>query len=163
MTEKSARIIPPGSYPQMLSRADAARAMRTLRAPETAARAALVMENSRPALRAAVLALVARMEQAGADMARVHETVREIRGMAETAGLASTGRIAEVLCRYMDDMARIGHPPDQTITALHVSAIARAARAEKDDARMGERVAAELAALVSRKLTEARGGPGAQP
>lgn len=157
MTAKTAQIILPDAYPQMLSRADAARAMRTLRAPETTARAAQAMESSKPALREAVLALVAGMEQAGGDMARMHEAVREIRGLAETAGLASTGRIAEILCRYLDDMVRIGQPPDAAIAALHVSAIARAARAEKDDARMGDTVAAELAALVSRKLAEARG------
>lgn len=160
MTRKTAQIILPGAYPQMLSRGDAARAMRTLRAPETTARAALAMENSKPALREAVLALVAGMEQAGTDTARVHETVREIRGLAETAGLAATGRIAEILCRYMDDMTRTGQPPDRTILALHVSAVARAARTEKDDARMGEAVAAELAALVSHKLRKSAAEPG---
>jgi hypothetical protein len=39
---------------------------------------------------------------------------------------------------------------------LHATAIARAARAEDDDVRTGEKVAAELAALVARRLAEAR-------
>ena len=39
--------------------------------------------------------------------------------------------------------------------ALHVAAIARAARAEEDDVQMGEVVAAELDALVKRRLAEA--------
>jgi len=38
--------------------------------------------------------------------------------------------------------------------ALNASAIARAARAEDDDVQMGEIVAAELAALVARRLSE---------
>ncbi len=55
----------------------------------------------------------------------------------------------------MDDMDRAGKPLDTTIVALHASAIARAARAEEDDVRMGGKVAAELAALVARRLAEA--------
>jgi hypothetical protein len=39
--------------------------------------------------------------------------------------------------------------------ALNVSAIGRAARAEDGDAEMGDIVAAELAALVARRLSEA--------
>ena len=55
----------------------------------------------------------------------------------------------------MDDMLRIGKAADATIVALHVSAIAQAARAEHDDVTMGEMVATELAALVTRRLTDA--------
>jgi hypothetical protein len=39
--------------------------------------------------------------------------------------------------------------------ALHVAAIARAARAEESDGEIGEMVASELAALVARRLSEA--------
>jgi hypothetical protein len=53
-------------------------------------------------------------------------------------------------------MYRIGKPMDTMIVKLHVSAIARAARAEDDDVKMGDVVAAELAALVARRLAEAR-------
>jgi hypothetical protein len=86
-------------------------------------------------------------------MTRVHETVHEIRGFAETVGLVTTGRIADILCRYMDDMKRAGKPLDGPIVTLHVAAIARAARAEEDDAAMGDVVAAELASLVTRRLS----------
>jgi hypothetical protein len=127
--------------------------MRTLRSAETAARAQVAMEASIPPMRAAILRYVDEMEQAAGDMKKLFEIAHEIRGFGETAGLITTGRIAEILCRYMDDMTRIGKPFDSTIIALHASAIARAARAEEDDVRMGEVVAAELAALVARRLS----------
>ena len=73
-----------------------------------------------------------------------------------TAGLAATGRIAEGLCRYLDQMDEIRVAAEVSVTMLHVSAIARAARAEDEATRMSEVVAAELAALVNRKLTEAK-------
>ena len=112
-----------------------------------------VKKVRRAPMRAAILGYVAEMETAGAAMATVHEKVHEIRGFAETAGLVTTGRIADILCRYMDDMERAGKPLDSHIVTLHVAAIARAARAEDGDAAMGDAVAAELAALVSRRLS----------
>jgi len=113
------------------------------------------MEAAMPPMRVAILRYVDELEQAGADMTLLFAKAHEIRGFAATAGLTTTGRIAEILCRYMDDMARIAKPLDATIVALHASAIARAARAEHDDVRMGEIVAGELAALVARRLSEA--------
>jgi hypothetical protein len=106
-------------------------------------------------MRAAILRYVEEMEAAGRDLKKLFAIAHEIRGFAETAGMITTGRIAEILCRYMDDMERVGKPLDTTIVALHASAIARAARAEEDDVRMGAKVAAELAALVARRLAEA--------
>ena len=138
-----------------MSRQDAARAMTTLRAATTAEKAAIAMEQAVPPMKAAILQYVCELEDAGADQALVFDKVHEIRGMAETAGLVTTGRIADILCRYMDDMLRIGKAADATIVALHVSAIAQAARAEHDDVTMGEMVATELAALVTRRLTDA--------
>jgi hypothetical protein len=91
-------------------------------------------------------------------MKRLFELAHEIRGFAETAGLVTTGRISEILCRYMDDMERIGKPLDATIVTLHVAAIARAARAEDDSVRNGQAVASELAALVARRLSEVEQG-----
>ena len=44
---------------------------------------------------------------------------------------------------------------DPAIVILHVAAIARAARAEEDDAKMGDVVSAELNALVKRRLSDA--------
>ena len=149
---KQAQMIAPDAYPQMMNRQDAASAMRTLRSSQTAARAAIAMESCIPAMKAAILQYVAEMEAAGGDMHKIFAAVHEIRGFAETAGLATTGRIAEILCRYMDDMERLGKPLDAHLVELHVSAIVRAARAEKDDIELGEVVAAELAALVARKL-----------
>lgn len=149
---KQAQMISPDAYPQMLSRQDGARAMRTLRSSQTAVRAAVAMEACIPPIKAAVLQYVAEMESAGADMPRIFSRVHEIRGFAENAGLVTTGRIADILCRYMDDMERLGKPLDTHLVELHVSAIARAARAEEDDVKLGEMVAAELAALVARKL-----------
>jgi hypothetical protein len=51
-------------------------------------------------------------------------------------------------------MGRAEHEVEPAIVALHVSAICRAARAEDEATRMGETVAAELSALVSRKIRE---------
>jgi hypothetical protein len=150
-----AQFIDPDAYPQMLSKPEAARALLNLRSAETAARAQVAMEAAIPPMRAAILRYVDEMEQAGLDLKKLFAIAHEIRGFAETAGMITTGRIAEILCRYMDDMERSGKPLDGTIVALHASAIARAARAEDDDVRMGEKVAAELAALVARRLSEA--------
>lgn len=149
---KQAQMISPDAYPQMISKQDAAGAMRTLRSSQTGVRAAMAMEACIPPMKAAILQYVAEMEAAGADLRKIFAAVHEIRGFAETAGFVTTGRIAEILCRYMDDMERLGKPVDAHLVELHVSAIARAARAEKDDVRLGEMVAAELAGLVARKL-----------
>ena len=150
-----AQFIDPDAYPQMLNKAEAARALLNLRSAETAARAQVAMEAAIPPMRTAILRYVDDMERASHDMKKLFAVAHEIRGFAETAGMITTGRIAEILCRYMDDMERVGKPLDATIVSLHASAIARAARAEDDDVRMGEKVAAELAALVARRLAEA--------
>jgi hypothetical protein len=155
---KKAQIIAPDAYPQMMSRADAARALLSLRGDKTLARAQAAMESAAAPMKAAILNYVAEMEANCQDTDLVFGHVHEIRGFAETAGMASTGHIAEILCRYMEDMRRIDKPLDAHIVALHVAAIARAARAEKDDAAMGEVVAAELGALVARRLVEAQKG-----
>jgi hypothetical protein len=151
----AAQFIKAGDYPQMLSKPGTARALSAMRSAETTAKAQIAMEAAVPPMRAAILDYVEEMEAAGNDLKKLFAIAHEIRGFAETAGMITTGRIAEILCRYMDDMERIGKRLDTTIVALHASAIARAARAEEDDVRMGEKVAAELAALVARRLAEA--------
>lgn len=156
--KKQAEIIAPDAYPQMMSKPNAARAAQTLRSAQTAEKAQIAMDAQVPAMRAAILGYVEELEKAQGDMALVFAKAHEIRGFAETAGLVTTGRIAEILCRYMDDMERIKKPLDLTLVALNVSAIGRAARAEDGDAAMGDAVAAELAALVARRLSDA--GPG---
>lgn len=154
--QKQAEMISPDAYPQMLSRQDAARAMQSLRSAQTMVKAQAAMEAAVLPMKTAILQYVGELEEAGSDMRLIFDKVHEIRGFAETAGLVTTGRIAEILCRYMDDMERLGKAADGQLVALHVSAIARAARAEDDDVRLGEVVAAELAALVARKLSTTR-------
>jgi hypothetical protein len=148
----SPQIIPPDAYPQMLGKQESQRALKVLASQRTAELAARAMHASIAPMRAAILNYVQELETAGGNMASVHAKVHDIRCFAETAGLVTTGRIADILCRYMDDMERTGKPLDTHIVTLHVAAIARAARAEDDDTAMGDVVAAELAALVSRRL-----------
>jgi hypothetical protein len=159
MTKKApaeAQFIAPDAYPQMMSSRAAAGAMKVLRSAQTAVKAQVAIEAHVPPMRAAILQYVDELEEVSGDMLKIFDKVHEIRGFAETAGLVTTGRIADILCRYMDDMYRIGKSMDTMIVKLHVSAIARAARAEDGDVKMGEVVAAELAALVARRLAEAR-------
>jgi hypothetical protein len=158
MAKKTSRaqLIAPDSYPQMMSARAAAEGLKVLRSAQTAQKAQAAMEAHVPPMRAAILQYVDELEDAAGSMRSVFDKVHEIRGFAETAGLVTTGRIADILCRYMDDMYRIGKPMDTMIVKLHVSAIAQAARAEDDDLQMGEVVAGELAALVARRLAEAR-------
>ena len=121
-------------------------------------RAAKAITAESGKLRDVVRGYVDALERSGGDPELLRELAHEIRGLAETAGLAATGRIAEGLCRYLDQMDEIRIPAEASVTMLHVSAIARAARAEDEATRMSEVVAAELAALVNRKLTEAKAG-----
>jgi len=78
-----------------MSRPQAARAMLTLHATETTARAQAAMAAAVPPMRAAILQYVDEMEQSAGDMKALFEKAHEIRGFAETAGLVTTGRIAE--------------------------------------------------------------------
>jgi hypothetical protein len=149
---KQAQLISPDAYPQMLSKQDAAQAMKSLRSSQTMVKARVAMEAAVPPMKRAILQYVDALEAVGDDMSKIFDQVHEIRGFAATAGMITTGRIAEILCRYMDDMNRLGKAADKHLVALHVSAIARAARAEDDDVRLGEVVAKELATLVARKL-----------
>jgi hypothetical protein len=151
------QFIAPDAYPQMMGKQDGARAMQTLRSSQTQAKAQLAMEAAMPPMRAAILQYVDELEAAGADLKRVFTLGHEIRGFAATAGLVTTGRISEILCHYMDDMERLKKPADATIVALHVAAIARAARADEDDVEVGKLVAAELASLVAKRVAEAAG------
>ena len=126
--------------------------MQTLQLRQTVvqAQAAMRWRRTRRCCATPSCEYVDELERPARDLAQIFDKAHEIRGFAETAGLATTGRIADNLCRYMDEMERVEKPMDPAIVALHVAAIARAARAEEDDAQMGEVVAAELAALVKR-------------
>jgi hypothetical protein len=154
-SRKEAQIIAPDAYPQMVRKQNAARSAQMLRSEKIAKKAQVAMAAQIPMLRAAILEYVGALESSQGDMTRIFEQAHEIRGFAENAGLVTTGRIADILCRYMDDMERLGKPPDAALVALNVSAIGRAARAEDSDIGMGDAVAAELAALVAKRLADA--------
>src|SRR6202012_1179075 len=109
-------------YPQMLEKGGAARALKVLRSAQTAMKAAVAMEACVAPMRAAVLQYVGEMEKSAADMAMIFDIAHEIRGLAETAGMITMGRISDLLCHYMDETKRMGRGPDATIVALHVSA-----------------------------------------
>jgi chemotaxis protein histidine kinase CheA len=128
--------------------------MRALRSNDTLAAANAVIEVRAADLRGAVLDLIGRMKDAAraADAAAVYAAAHEVRGLAGTAGLAATGRIANGFCRYLDAIARHGLKPDADVLSLHLDAITRAARTEEDTARHGDQVARQLARLVTRRL-----------
>jgi hypothetical protein len=153
MTE--VRIIAPDGYPQPVSRSDAARISRALRSADMLERGARAIAQAGDALRLGVEDYVRALEQAAGDPARAFDKAHEIRGFAETAGLRATGRIADGLCRYIEETSKRGVAPDPAVVALHVSAIVRAANAKDEAGRMSDVVARELAALAAHKLAEA--------
>jgi preprotein translocase subunit Sec61beta len=154
--KKKAQVIPPDAYPQMVSKSDAIKMARVLRAPETAARAARVIQDAGQKLRQGVHDYVRELEAATGNRQVIFEKAHEIRGFAETAGLRATGRIASGLCRYFEEMEKLETVPDNAVITLHVSAIVRAAHAKDEVNRAGDAVVKELAALVAHKLAEAR-------
>jgi hypothetical protein len=146
-----AETIAPDAYPQMLDAAGSARLARTLRSRAARTEAAHVITAAAPRLREAALDCVAELEKAGADIAQVSDKAHEIKGFADTAGLPATARLAEGLCHYLERSRELGGPADASLVALHVRAIARAAR-DGDPGPAAAVVAAELAALTARKL-----------
>jgi hypothetical protein len=159
MTQKpkpQAQVIPPDAYPQMASKAQAAAMSRTLRSHVAAVTATRVIEDSAETLREAVCLYVEELEQAGTNIELISDKAHEIRGFAETAGMLSTGRIADGLCRYFDEAEQSGVAPDAAVVALHVRAIGRTARDPCAVSQMNDMVAKELAMLAARKLAESR-------
>jgi len=155
---KKADFIAPDAYPQPVSRGDAARISRALKSSGVLENGARVIQQSSPLLRMGVLDYVRALEQAVGDLATVFDKAHEIRGFAETAGLRATGRIADGLCRYLEEAAKLGVAADSAVVALHVSAIVRAAHAKDEASRMSDVVARELSALAAHKLAEAKTG-----
>ena len=151
-----AQVIPPDAYLQMASKAQAAIMSRALRSPGAAATASRVIEDSAETLREAVRLYVEELEAAGMDLELVSEKAHEIRGFAENAGMLSTGRIADGLCRYFDEADQSGVAPDTAVVTLHISAIGRTARDPCTVSQMNDMVAKELGLLASRKLAESR-------
>jgi hypothetical protein len=148
------RIIAPDAYPQPVSRSEAARISRALKSPDALAQGARVIRQAGPILRMGVEDYVREMEQAAGDPTTVFDKAHEIRGFAETAGLRATGRIADGLCRYIEEASKRGVAADPAVMALHVSAIVRATNAKDEAGRMSDVVAGELAALAAHKLAE---------
>ena len=149
-------VTPATEYPPLLPKARRAQAMRMLRSSETMDRANRIIALKKSQLRGAVLEHVDLIEAAArtGNWTFVFELAHEIRGMAGTAGLAATGRIANGLCRYLDALALSGAEPDRSVATLHLDAIVRSARTEDDAARHGAAVADQLSSLVDRKLRE---------
>ena len=151
---KKAEVIPPDAYPQMVSKAQAKLMANALRSHVTAVKASRVIEDSGEILRDAVRAYVEELEGAGMNFDLVSDKAHEIRGFAETAGMLSTGRIADGLCRYFDDAEQSGVAPDHAVVALHVSAIGRTARDPDSVSQMNDVVARELSLLSERLSAE---------
>lgn len=153
---KKAVLVPAEDYKPLLPKGRERAALRTLKSSETIAKATQVIALKRAELRGAVLALVQQMEDAARsqDWPTVFDAAHEIRGLAGTAGLNATGRIANGFCRYLDSLAELGVPPERAVVAVHMDAVARSARTEDDTARHGDAVVQDLAKLVSRKLSE---------
>ena len=154
--KKKAQIIPPDRYPQMASKSDAKKISRALRAGRTMAQGAKVIQEAGVQLREGVRDYVRELEEAIGNHEVTFDKAHEIRGFAETAGLRATGRIADGLCRYFEEAAKLGVQVDPAVVALHVSAIVRAAHAADEVGRMSDVVAKELAALVNHKLSEGK-------
>ncbi|MES2293208.1 MAG: hypothetical protein V4527_07930 [Pseudomonadota bacterium] len=155
------QLIPPDAYPQMVSKSDAAKISRILRSNDALTRGARAIQEASQHLREGVRDYVRELEDAIGDHEITADKAHEIRGFAETVGLRATGRIANGLCRYFEEMRKFGAQPEAAVIALHVSAIVRAANAEDEASRMSDEVAKELAALVAHKLAGTKAGtPG---
>jgi hypothetical protein len=153
---KKAQMISPDAYPQMVSKGQAKLLSQSLRSAITEVKANRVIEDSAEGLREAVLAYVKELEHAGGNMTVVSDKAHEIKGFADTAGLPATARIAEGLCRYMEESDVLKAAPDAAVVALYVSAVGRSTRNTGAEAQASSTVASELAALAAHKLAEVK-------
>src|ERR1700744_1512227 len=151
---KNATLIGTSEYPALLTGDDASKFLKKLGAPETAQRAARMIELRRDELCDAVLDYIRQLESAAAtsDLSDIFGQAHEIRGLAATAGMGAAGRIADGLCRYLEASKDQKSPADLAVVALHVDAIVRASSSAEEAQKFGGRVAVELGALVARKL-----------
>lgn len=148
------KLIPPHAYPQLVEQSEAARVVATLRSPAAIARGIQAIKEIAHDLRQAVRHDVRALEQAFGDRQATSEHAHEIRGLAQSAELPVAGRIADGLCRYLEEVDKLAALPDEAVIALHVSAILRAAYVEQESSAMSDTVADELAMLVGHKLQE---------
>ena len=142
------------SYPAVMPRREAAEFLGAIKSDAVKTRLDRAVAAKRYELCDAVRASVRRLEEAArhADMRAVFDEAHDIRGLAGTAGLVASGRIADGLCFYLDAMSHANAPLDTGIVGLHVGSIVRAAYAEDEATRLGTEVDEELRALVLRRL-----------
>ncbi|HEX2761116.1 MAG TPA: hypothetical protein VHM27_11405, partial [Rhizomicrobium sp.] len=81
------QTIPPHLYPQPLALEQAARLSQRLRSPAALQQAESVLAEAAAPLREELLAHVAGLESAGADIARISERAHDIKSIAAMAGL----------------------------------------------------------------------------
>lgn len=156
-TTKQGQLIQPGSYPTLAMKGEAALLLHALKSEDALESAATVIARKAEELKGAVLLYVDRLEDAASTGNNIglYEEAHEIRGLAATAGLVATGRIANTLCRYLDHHAQTGKSPERGIVLLQLDALTRAAHAKDDATRLGDVVADELEALVNGRMAGA--------
>ena len=144
------------TYKQLVPKERRKAAAAMLKSSETLAKAARALAVKALELRGAILELVEEMDVAAraGNWPAAFAAAHEIRGLAGTAGLVATGRIANGFCQYLDTVKRLRAVPDEAVVELHVDAIVRSSRTEDDTARYGDAVVENLSTLVSRKLAE---------
>ena len=152
--KKQAQFTAAALFKPLVPRERKKAALALLKSSEMLAKTARVIAAKTAALRGAVLELVEEIERAArsGDRVAMFAAAHEIRGLAGTAGLVATGRIANGLCRYLDTVEMLHATPDQAVVTLHVEAMARSSRTEDDTLRHGDAVVESLSALVTRKL-----------
>ena len=138
----------------MLPRAAARAFAKRLMSEETVARASRTLTEHSRDLRKAILSTVDHLQGLAPDDPKIYADAHEIRGLAETVGLAATGRIAARLCGYFEGARRAALAVDPLLVRLHVDAIVRAANAVDEAELLGDTVARELDALVARRLAD---------
>jgi len=148
-----ATLIATDAYPQ-LPRVPAIALRKALRCPKVAQAAKTALQVSEDAMRPAVLGVIAELSGAVGNPGQLFAYAHEIRGLAGNAGLPAVGKIASLLCRYLDHVARANGLPDEAVCHLHIMALTRAAQENGDSDDAQEAVLQGLTALVARKITE---------
>ncbi|HSM94458.1 MAG TPA: Hpt domain-containing protein [Rhizomicrobium sp.] len=149
-----AEIIGTDQYPAMLNAEAAEAFLVELSLRDTSKRANGALETKRTQISHAVRGYIEVLEKAikSGDVAAMLAQAHEIRGLAANAGLEAVGRLADGLYKYLDTAMRLEAPADGDVISLHINAIARAASTASEAKAYGDKVAAELNALVAYKL-----------
>ena len=149
-----AEIIGTDQYPAMLDAEAAEAFLVELSLRDTSKRANGALETKRAQISNAVRGYIEVLEKAVKtnDLATMIAQAHEIRGLAANAGLDAVGRLADGLYKYIDTAKRLDAPADTDVILLHINAIARASSTASEAKAYGDKVAAELNALVAHKL-----------